>query len=314
MFYKMSVRKILISLCALFAMTLIYLLPKEEKYVQELTYTKDNLVFNDIYLIDSYNYVSLTSVPVTSNDVIEKAKELISILTVEGAYNEFVPNGFRAIIPSDTRVINIDYVDNILKVNFSKELLDININDEEKLISSIVYTLTSLENVNGVILYVDGNILTTLPSGKILPSLLDRSYGVNKVYDIDNYRNVESVNVYYMAKNKDKYYYVPVTKYLNDDQEKISIIINELTSTSMYNTNLLSFLNSNTKLLDVNNQDDILRLTFNNYIFDDIENTRILEEVINAISLSVKDNYDVKDVIFVVNNEEIYKSVLKTLD
>lgn len=310
----MSVRKILISLCALFAMTLIYLLPKEEKYVQELTYTKDNLVFNDIYLIDSYNYVSLTSVPVTSNDVIEKAKELISILTVEGAYNEFVPNGFRAIIPSDTRVINIDYVDNILKVNFSKELLDININDEEKLISSIVYTLTSLENVNGVILYVDGNILTTLPSGKILPSLLDRSYGVNKVYDIDNYRNVESVNVYYMAKNKDKYYYVPVTKYLNDDQEKISIIINELTSTSMYNTNLLSFLNSNTKLLDVNNQDDILRLTFNNYIFDDIENTRILEEVINAISLSVKDNYDVKDVIFVVNNEEIYKSVLKTLD
>lgn len=314
MFYKMSVRKILISLCALFAMTLIYLLPKEEKYVQELTYTKDNLVFNDIYLIDSYNYVSLTSVPVTSNDVIEKAKELISSLTVEGAYNEFVPNGFRAIIPSDTRVINIDYVDNILKVNFSKELLDININDEEKLISSIVYTLTSLENVNGVILYVDGNILTTLPSGKILPSLLDRSYGVNKVYDIDNYRNVESVNVYYMAKNKDKYYYVPVTKYLNDDQEKISIIINELTSTSMYNTNLLSFLNSNTKLLDVNNQDDILRLTFNNYIFDDIENTRILEEVINAISLSVKDNYDVKDVIFVVNNEEIYKSVLKTCE
>lgn len=308
MFYKMSIRKILISLCALFAMTLIYLLPKEEKYVQELTYTKDNLVFNDIYLIDSYNYVSLTSVPVTSNDVIEKAKELISILTVEGAYNEFVPNGFRAIIPSDTKVINIDYVDNILKVNFSKELLDININDEEKLISSIVYTLTSLENVNGIILYVDGNILTTLPSGKILPSLLDRSYGVNKVYDIDNYRNVESVNVYYMAKNKDKYYYVPVTKYLNDDQEKISIIINELTSTSMYNTNLLSFLNSNTKLLDVNNQDDILRLTFNNYIFDDIENTRILEEVINAISLSVKDNYDVKDVIFVVNNEEIYKS------
>lgn len=304
----MSIRKILISLCALFAMTLIYLLPKEEKYVQELTYTKDNLVFNDIYLIDSYNYVSLTSVPVTSNDVIEKAKELISILTVEGAYNEFVPNGFRAIIPSDTKVINIDYVDNILKVNFSKELLDININDEEKLISSIVYTLTSLENVNGIILYVDGNILTTLPSGKILPSLLDRSYGVNKVYDIDNYRNVESVNVYYMAKNKDKYYYVPVTKYLNDDQEKISIIINELTSTSMYNTNLLSFLNSNTKLLDVNNQDDILRLTFNNYIFDDIENTRILEEVINAISLSVKDNYDVKDVIFVVNNEEIYKS------
>lgn len=308
MFYKMSIRKILISLCALFAMTLIYLIPKEEKYTQELTYTKENFVFNDIYLIDSHNYVSLTSIPVTSKDIIEQAKELLSILTIEGTYNEFVPNGFRAIIPSDTKIINIDYTDEILKVNFTKEFLDVKEENEENLISSIVYTLTSLEKVKGVIIYVEGNILTTLPSGKLLPSLLDRSYGVNKIYDIENYRNVESVNIYYMAKNKDNYYYVPVTKYINDENEKITIIIDELTSTSTYNTNLLSFLNSNTKLLNVNNQDDILTLTFNNYIFDDIENSKILEEVINTISLSIKDNYDVKDVIFVVNNEQIYKS------
>ena len=51
-----------------------------------------------------------------------------------------------------------------------------------------------------------------------------------------------------------------------------------------------------------------------NYIFDDIENSKILEEVIHVISLSIRDNYDVKDVVFVVNNEQIYKSVLKTLD
>lgn len=314
MFYKMSIRKILISLCALFAMTLIYMIPKEEKYVQELTYVKDNLVFNDIYLIDSYNYVCLTSVPISSTEIIDKAKELLLILTIDGTFNEFVPNGFRAIIPSDTKIINIDYVDNVLKVNFSKEFLDVKEENEEDLISSIVYTLTSLDDVKGVILYVDGNVLTRLPSGKNLPSLLDRNYGVNRIYDIENYRDVESVNIYYIAKNKDDYYYVPVTKYINDDSEKISIIIDELTSTSIYNTNLLSFLNSNTKLLKAINQDDVLTLTFNNYIFDDLENSKILEEVINTISLSVKDNYSVNDVIFVVNNEQIYKSVLKTLD
>ena len=158
MFYKMSIRKILISLCALFAMTLIYLIPKEEKFNQELNYKNNDLVFNDIYLIDSYNYVSLTSVPVSGKDVVAQAKELLSILTIEGTFNEFVPNGFRAIIPSDTRVLSIDYVDNILKVNFSREFLDINEQNEEDLISSIVYTLTSLDKVNGVILYVEGEI------------------------------------------------------------------------------------------------------------------------------------------------------------
>ena len=90
MFYKMSIRKILISLCALFAMTLIYLIPKEEKFTQELNYTKENLVFNDIYLLDGYNYVSLTKVPVSGKDVVEKAKELLSILTLEGTFNFLV--------------------------------------------------------------------------------------------------------------------------------------------------------------------------------------------------------------------------------
>lgn len=314
MFYKMSIRKILISLCALFAMTLIYLIPKEEQFKQELSYTRDNLVLNDIYLIDSYNCVSLTKAPILSKDTVEKAKELLGLLTIEGTYNEYIPNGFKAIIPSDTKIISIDYVDNILKVNFSKELLDIKEENEEDLISSIVYTLTSIDDVKGVILYVEGNILTKLPSGNYLPSLLDRTYGVNRIYDIDDYKNVKSVNIYYISKNKDDYYYIPVTKYVNDDREKISIIIEELTSTNTYNTNLLSFLNSNTKLLKINNNDDILTLTFNDYIFDDIENSKILEEVIYTISLSVKDNYDVKDVVFVVNNEQIYKSVLKTLD
>ena len=314
MFYKMSIRKILVSLCALFAMTLIYLIPKEESFKQELEYTKENLVFNDIYLIDSYNYVSLTDVVVSAEDTISKAKELLSLLTIDGVLDSHIPSGFRAIIPSDTTILSLDLVDDVLKVNFSEHFLDINKESEDNLISSIVYTLTSLDGIDSVLLYVEGEILTQMPSGKYLPSILDRSYGVNKVFDITGYNDVEAVNVYYVSKNEDDYYYVPVTKYVNDQRDKISIVIDELTSMSTYNTNLLSFLNSNTKLLEATNQDDILTLVFNNYIFDNLDESKILEEVIYTISLSVKDNYEVSDVVFVVNDTEIYKSVLKTLD
>jgi len=314
MFYKMSIRKILVSLCALFAMTLIYLIPKEESFKQKLEYTKENLVFNDIYLIDSYNYVSLTDVVVSAEDTISKAKELLSLLTIDGVLDSHIPSGFRAIIPSDTTILSLDLVNNVLKVNFSEHFLDINKESEDNLISSIVYTLTSLEGIDSVLLYVEGEILTQMPSGKNLPSILDRSYGVNKVFDITGYNDVEAVNVYYVSKNEDDYYYVPVTKYVNDQRDKISIVIDELTSMSTYNTNLLSFLNSNTKLLEATNQDDILTLVFNNYIFDNLDESKILEEVIYTISLSVKDNYEVSDVVFVVNDTEIYKSVLKTLD
>ena len=40
----------------------------------------------------------------------------------------------------------------------------------------------------------------------------------------------------------------------------------------------------------------------------------ILEEVIYTISMSINDNYEVKTVVFNVENEEIHKSVLKSIE
>ena len=55
-------------------------------------------------------------------------------------------------------------------------------------------------------------------------------------------------------------------------------------------------------------------LVFNSYIFNDYDKKDILEEVIDTISLSVNDNYDVDEVVFYVDKEEICKSVLKTIE
>ena len=76
----------------------------------------------------------------------------------------------------------------------------------------------------------------------------------------------------------------------------------------------MSYLNSNTELLATKQDMDSLFLTFNEYIFNDINEKNILEEVIYTISLSVEANYDVKEVVFQVNDQEIYKSVIKTIE
>ena len=105
-----------------------------------------------------------------------------------------------------------------------------------------------------------------------------------------------------------------MTKYLNDDREKIKIIVDELASSYLYNSNLMSYLNSNTTLLSSEITDDTLSLVFNQYIFSDQTTKNILEEVIYTIGLSIGVNYDVKQVVFNVDNQEIYKSVIKTLE
>ena len=209
----------------------------------------------------------------------------------------------------------MEYEDKILKINLSNEVMDVKEDMEEKVIEAIVYNLTSIDGVDKIMLFVDGNILTKLPkTGINLPTTLDRSYGINKEYDINSTKNITNVTVYYVNKYNGNEYYVPVTKYVNDDREKIQIIVDELTSSPIYSSNLMSYLNSNTKLLEISESVDSLDLVFNSYIFSDVDEKEILEEVIYTISLSVKDNYDVNEVSFTVNDEEICKSTLKTIE
>ncbi len=312
------IRKIIITSSALFALLLIYLIPNQEEKLninQNLEYVNLEVATNTIYLLDNYNYLGKTEVVVNSVTTEEKVKELVEVLISGGSGENKIPNGFKSILPSDTKILSVKYEDGLIKIDFSKELLNINKELEEKMIEAIIYTVTSVDEVDKLIIYVEGDILTKLPQTKInLPSTLDRNFGINKTYDFTKTDDINQVTVYYLNKHNDNYYYVPVTKYLNDNRDKIKIIIDELTSTNTYNTNLLSYLNSNTEILAIEEQPDILELTFNSYIFSDVESKDILEEVIYTICLSVKDNYDVSEVVIKSEDEEIYQAVLKEIE
>lgn len=312
MLKKFLFKRLILFIALIFSVFLIYLTPnKEYEFKTELNYIDDSEK-SVIYLLDSNNYVARTKVNIMNRKVEEKAKELINILIKDGDGEENIPSGFKSLISSDTKINSIKYENGLIKIDFSSELLDTKKEYEEKIIEAIVYTLTSIEEVDKVIIYVDGDILSKLPkTGINLPATLDKSYGINKEYNLDSYKNIDKVTVYYVSKYNDEEYYVPVTKYVNDNRDKIKIIIDSLASSNISNTNLMSYLNSNTVLLSSDLNDEALSLVFNQYIFNDLGTKNILEEVIYTISLSVEANYDIKEVSFNVNNEEIYKSVIK---
>ena len=314
-------RKVIVATSALFALFLVYMIPKEEikqleNVPENIEYVESQVEEQTVFLLNQDNLLGRTQVVASETaDPLSKVKEALLTLIQEGPNESRVPNGFKAIIPSDTKINSIDLQDGILKVDFSKELLDVNEEMEEKVVEAIVYTATSIKDVKSVIIFVDGDVLTKLPkSGINLPSTLDRSFGINKEYDLTSTDSINQVTVYYVDEYNDSYYYVPVTKYLNDDRDKIKIIIDELTSANMYQTNLMSFLNSNTELLDIQQSENVLSLNFNSYIFNDATKKDILEEVIYTICLSVGDNYNVEEVVFQVDTEEVYKTVLKDVE
>ena len=75
----------------------------------------------------------------------------MEILISDGSGENKIPNGFLAILPSDTKILSLKYDNHVLKINFSKELMDVKAEYEEKMIEAVVYTLTSISEVEKVI-------------------------------------------------------------------------------------------------------------------------------------------------------------------
>jgi germination protein M len=318
MLKKISIRKIFITTLMLFLILVIYMIPRENLYTldnkikQELEYVNCINNCQTVFLMDSNSYISKTEILMSNktNNIEMKAKELLETLIIDGINENKIPNGFRGVIPSSTKINDIKYNNGLLIVDFSKEILDINQEYEEKMISSIIYTLVNIKDINKIQIKVDGVLLTKLPKSNIvLPEYLTKGFGINKSYNLMDTKNITNVTVYYLNEYNDKYYYVPVTKYINDNKDKIKIIIDELTGGPVYESNLMSFLNTNTKLLSYDINSDVATLYFNDYIFSDIKNEKILEEVVYGIAYSIYDSYDVKEVVFMHESKKIIDCV-----
>ncbi len=308
MLKKSALRRIMASSLALVIATILYFFPSQEENLllkQNVSYV--SLDETPIYLLGPDEYVIRTTIATKATNSINLAKEMIDALTIESNRKEFILSEFKQVIPKNTKILDISLEQGLLKVNFSQEFLNTSANMEEKIIESLVYTLTNIPDIEQIMIFVEGTKLDMLPQSKIkLPNTLDRSYGINKVYDIASLKDLTKTTVYYIGQINDFIYYIPVTKITNDQGDhKIEIIIDELKSSPIYETNLMSYLASSVELESYEELENQIILSFNNAIFDDFTEQNILEEVKYSISLSIEDTLNIKEVIFKVNDKII---------
>lgn len=319
MLRKMMYRKIIVSSSLLLVILMLYLIPVNKNEINIPNQTLEYVYPNDlevVYLLDNNDYLSRTTISANNQDEISKSLDLIEALTIDGKKKDIILHGFKSLLPKNTKVLNISIKDKILTIDFSNEFNNIKEVYEEKLIEALTYTLTSIEGIDKIQIYIDGNKLTKLPnSKKILPEYLDKDYGINKQYQLTSLNDIYSYTIYYANDYNNETYYIPVTKYINNEkQDKVKIIIDELKSSMTYETNLMSYLDTNAKLLDYEIMDNKIKLNFNNLILSDITSNIILEEVVYTVGLSLCQELDLEEVIFQVDNKEISTFSSKMLD
>lgn len=305
MLKKGIIRRITVSSLALLILLITYLFPTKisnDEFKQNLTYS--DIKKNAVYLIDKENYVSRVDVAITeTNDILDKIKEILKVLTIHSQESTYLPTHFYGVIPEGTKINNLHLENGLLKIDFSKEFLNFKEDDERKLIEAIIYSLTELKEVKGIILFVEGEQLLELPYSKEkLQSPLTKDFGINKLYEINSIKDTTKATIYYGSKEEELFYYVPITYVTNTKNEKVEIIIEKLKSSPIYESNLISYLHANAEINDYVLKENEIKLSFNKYLLDDLTKDNVLEEVQYTIFLSLRDTYHVEKVEFEVEN------------
>ena len=242
-----------------------------------------NMKTNTVYLLNKDNYLTKVNIYLDSNKQEEQVKYMVEYLKKN---NKRIERGYKGYIPEKTTILSIEIKDNILYLDLSKEFLEEN---TKVIVPGLVRSLLSIKNIDRVDLKVEKEYINNYNK------LLDDKIAINEEYNINNRKNISEVVIYYLTNDNN---YIPVTKYLNDDREKIEIIIDELKESN--NSNLISYLNNNLKLKDYEEENDVYILNFNDYLNED-KNTK--EYLLNEIAYSIFDNYKVSSVMFKINNK-----------
>lgn len=306
MLKRKALRKIFVTTLTAFILLVVYLIPtlQQETTINtnmEIEYIT-GLGSNHIYLLDKNNLLVKANILLDSSDKVEQVKLLLDNL--KKSDNARFPTGLSAYLPENVKVKEVSLEDKLITINFSKEFLEIPAELEERIIEGLTYSILDLEGIEGLHILVEKENLTVYPNSKNkLPTVITREIGINKKYDINSRNNISKVVIYYSEDIDNHTYYVPVTKYVNNDKEKIEVIVEELSSKYIYEDNLMSVIHNNLELLGYEEKENMMILDFNQYLFD--KKDKILEEVLYTISSSVFDSYDVNCILYKVNGEII---------
>lgn len=312
MLRKKALRKIFITSLSVFILTIVYLIPYTSEKVKEVglevEYTT-GMYTNTIYLLNNDNFLVKSKILLDKKTTTEKVKQIVDTLT--NNKTNFIPAGLSSLLNKDVVLKDVKVYEDIVHLNFNKNFLNLEKDKTEKTIEALLFSITDLDGINGICIKVEDKVLEELNGIKLSP-VLTRKFGVNKSYDIKNRDNIDKVVLYYLTKIEDNTYYVPITKYINNKEDKIEVIIKNLTSNYIYEPNLISVLNQNAKLLNYEINSDMVILNFDDSIYT--KDKEIAEEVFYTLGYSIYDNYNIKTVMYKVNGKEIEKKSIKELE
>jgi len=263
----------------------------------------------DLYLLDSNGMIAPQTFELSVLESGKIATQALEHLVTGGPVTPMLPNGFQPVLPEGTEILGIDLQeDGTMIVNVSEEFANYRPQDEVKILEAMTHTVTQFDNVEKMVLQMNGESLSEMPvNGTPIGDGYAKSNGINVTNtDTVDIANAQAVTMFYPAAFNENSYYIPVTQYVEaDEQNKYSSVVEELMDGPKAGTNAMHVFNANTQLTEEPVlEEGVLHMTFSEDILMQEENSTISDDVTNTLVRTLTTLENVEAVTIQVENVE----------
>ncbi|MBA4541432.1 MULTISPECIES: GerMN domain-containing protein [Thermoactinomyces] len=260
----------------------------------------------ELYFLSDSGYV----VPYALNIPLSKgraiARDALSLMVKGGAGESMIPDGFSPILPKGTQLKGLNIQDGTATVDFSKEFLNYDPGQEEKMLEAVTWTLTGFPQVKEVNIWVEGKPIAVMPKKKTPAQGLTReNLGINlEVAEGTEMNRSMPVTLYFLGQTPDnKVYYVPVTRMVNETSNAAEVTIKELIKGPRQDADLSGALDSDTEVNKIQVKGDTVFADFGEQLLE-YGNRSASKDALQTIVLSLTENTGYKKVKLSVNGKQ----------
>ncbi|MEW9700221.1 GerMN domain-containing protein [Paenibacillus sp. SI8] len=256
----------------------------------------DNSSQMTVYVKDAKGFVTPVSLGLPKSQSV--AKTTLEYMVDGGQVSSLLPAGFQALLPKDTKVLGVNVTsDKRAVVDFSKEFLNYDQQNERKMLEAITWALTSFPTVEKVQIWVNGKELKEMPKGRTpLDTPLARTMGINieKAEDAE-FGQSTPVTLYFLNQNDQNYkYYVPVTRLVKRTDDVAKAVVDQLIKGPDAKKGLTSVLNATTEVKSVKQAEGLVTVDFSSKLLG--SDQKAPGDALQSVILSLTENTSVKQV------------------
>jgi len=245
-----------------------------------------------VYVKDRGGYLAPVTVNAAARTAEEAGMRALERM-IEGNETGLLPDGFRGVLPAGTRIehLAIDRERRTAIVDFAGSFTDYNPQDERRIVEAVTWTLTSLEDVDGVLIHHDGEPLREMPvDGYPLDGPLSRAMGINlELSPGTSYGDSMPVTVYFSAISDDgEPYFVPVTRLVGREEDRTKAALRELIAGPARGAELAGVMTEDVEAVMVAVEGDTALVDLKDDTFE--EGQPLPAEMLEAVVLSICEN------------------------